>query len=303
VVDFDDRSLRALHTSLPLPRRLQAQMIDRLRRAGARVIAYDFEFGPVKHGDATLHRAIGQAGGRLVLASLHFADDGRLILFRRPQQEGVVAYAGFPLDRIGGPGSPAVYRRMDARVRLAPDVLQVPTFWYLVARKAGLKVAPWRDPVAIDYRNDVKTIPAIDVLTGRTGAASLRGKVVVVGTSSASAGDLHATPTRARVPGVQILASAILTTATHARDAARDIVLIFLLALIPVACLWLAAPYAVAAVVLAAAAYLALAQVAYDRGHVLPVAVPLAALAVSALGMVAARLLMPDEPSRGRSVR
>ena len=44
VVGLDDASLEAIDERPPITRRHHARVIDRLRRAGARVIAYDFEF-------------------------------------------------------------------------------------------------------------------------------------------------------------------------------------------------------------------------------------------------------------------
>ena len=44
VVGIDDRTFGALNEQWPFPRRLHAQVIDRLREAGASAIGYDVQF-------------------------------------------------------------------------------------------------------------------------------------------------------------------------------------------------------------------------------------------------------------------
>src|SRR5262249_37911126 len=120
-----------------------------------------------------------------------------------------------------------------------------------------------------------------------------KGKIVVVGSP---VGDVHRTPTSTRpMMGAEIQANAIGTV--RSRPAAgRDILLIALLALLPCAFLRVRAGVAAAALVAIAVAYLVAAQLLWNAGDVLPVAIPLGAYAFSCVGLIVIRRRLPQQP-------
>ena len=70
VVAIDDRTFQAAaaRARWPFPRSLHAEVIDRLRAAGAREIVYDVQFTEPTDDreDLALYDALGRAGGRVL---------------------------------------------------------------------------------------------------------------------------------------------------------------------------------------------------------------------------------------------
>src|SRR5688500_5332795 len=71
LVAIDDESFQELGEQWPFPRSLHAEAIDVLRRAGARVIAYDVQFTEPSNpsDDEALAAAVERARGKVVLAT------------------------------------------------------------------------------------------------------------------------------------------------------------------------------------------------------------------------------------------
>jgi adenylate cyclase len=127
----------------PFPRRYDAQVIDRLRRAGAKTIAVDLEFTQETDAadDNALIEAIGRAHGKVVLAASEVEPGGRT-------------------DVLGGP---SLLRELGARaaeVRLRKDT-EVDTDG--VVRRLGYSY------------NGLRSFPVVtaEVFTGRPIAPSL----------------------------------------------------------------------------------------------------------------------------------
>jgi CHASE2 domain-containing sensor protein len=221
LVLIDPRSLNAIDV-YPFPRRLHAELIDRLREAGAGVIAYDIVFaerGPTVADDNDLLGAIERAGNVVVAADATDGAGRPDALFGDP--EGVRAVAGdsdFELD----PGG--VYRRVTATVN------GLASFAVVVARRAGRSAGPGAvrsGAVAsgavgslrghgepIDFAGPAGTYPSVsfsDALDGRIPASFFRGRIVVVGASDPTLQDVHPTPTSVAMPGAEIQANAIAT--------------------------------------------------------------------------------------------
>src|ERR1700722_10019391 len=70
-ITFQELTNHQMHSEFPFPRRYDAEVIDHLRKAGARVIAMDMEFThPTDEADDNaLFEAVGRAHGRVVLAT------------------------------------------------------------------------------------------------------------------------------------------------------------------------------------------------------------------------------------------
>ena len=307
IVDFDKRSAAALTQSWPPDRRLHARMIDALRRAGAAVIAYDiqFEIAKAPASDQALQAAVHRAAGHVALSSFHFTKDDRLLLFGHKEPGGgdrlmaqlgaQAGYSGFPL------AAGNIYRVVQPEVRYAPQSPPVPALSVVAARLAGADTKSGETAVPIDFRggaHSYRTVSALDVLTGKAPRSALQGKVVFVGATNPTAGDVRRTPV-GRMPGAEIHANAY-TTIVRGRHPARDILIIALLALIPAA-VARARPWIAAAVIAGTAvAYLVVAQLLFDSGWIVPVLLPLGALALSSAGLVAIRLVLARRAARRR---
>jgi adenylate cyclase len=306
-VAIDEASVHA--HPWPVPRGLHAQAIDRLRTAGAKVIAYDVQFtepsaSPAQ--DALLVRAVRRAGN-VVLATTAVTADGRTAILGGGAvlraSRAIPAVSTFPND----PGG--VVRRLDAQTD------GVPSFPLAAARaQAGRAIAfpGGEDATAwIDFAGPpgaIRTIPFQRVLDGRFPADLVRGRLVVVGSSAPSLQDLHPTATTGtrEMPGAEIQANAAATalrgfplrSAPWWLGVAALVVLGVVAPL--VAARWGALP-ALAAAVAAAAAYAGIAQLAFARGTIVDVLDPLLALGLStAATLVAAAVTSAFERERVR---
>jgi adenylate cyclase len=147
----------------------------------------------------------------------------------------------------------------------------------------------------IDYPGPAHTIPVIsfdDVEKGKFDAAAVRGKVVVVGASAPSLQDLHPTSTTGSglMPGPEIQAAAVGTALEgfplRSGPGWLDTLLLVVLAVLaPAVALRRGIRMAVGVAVLALAALLAGAQLAFAGGLIITVVY---ALAAGVLGILAA---------------
>ena len=189
--------------------------------------------------------------------------------------------------------------------RFTRTALGIPSFAYATSRRAGgPALAPSdfeTDGAWIDYRGGpgtIRTVSFSDLVRGRIDPAVFRGKIVVVGATSPSLQDVHATPTASDdlMSGPEIQANAIWT-ATRAlplRSAPLwfDILAIIALAMAPALAGLRARPLAVALVApLVGVFWLILAQLAFGAGWIVAVIWPLAALLMGTTGTIAARYL------------
>ena len=298
VVGIDDVTFSDLDQQWPFPRRLHAQAIDRLRRAGARTIAYDVQFTEPTNArdDLALFNAVKRAGN-VVLATTETDSRGRTNVLGGDENlreaHAVAAASNLPT----GPGG--VFERFTR------TALGIPSFAYATSRRSGgpaLAQSDFeKDGAWIDYRGGpgtVRTVSFSDLVRGRVDPAVFRGKIVVVGATSPSLQDVHATPAASDdlMSGPEIQANAIWT-ATRAlplRTAPLwfDILAIIALAMAPAFAGLRARPLAVALVApLVGVFWLILAQLAFGAGWIVAVIWPLAALLMGTTGTIAARYL------------
>jgi adenylate cyclase len=316
IVDFDQASVARLGGKVPLDRRVHARMIDALRRAGAKVIAYDIQFHVAAQRprvDRALQEAVRRADGRIVLSSFRFGEDDRLLQFgdARPGRtdrllaslRARLGYSGFPTS---GDSEDPTYSAIEPSVRFAPKSPVVPALATAAGQAAGVDTSTGEDPVAIEFRGGARsfrTVSAVDVLSGSSPAGSLRDKVVLVGMSDPRGGDGSRLTPVGRMPGVEIHANAYAAL-VRGRHPARDILIIALIALIPALVAHRRAVVAAAVILGGSVAYAIVAQVLFASGWIMPVALPLAALAASSAGLVAIRVgLARAASSRRRTPR
>lgn len=300
IVDLDDASLAALGGGgARIPRELHARMIDRLRAAGAAVIAYDIEFRERTPADASLRMAIDRAGPQLLLAATLIDTEGEGQVLGGPGTElaASVGYAGFPLAADGA------YRQVDESVGLSgaeraePGTQRLQSFAVVAAALAG--DSPGRFGRAwIDYHGPARTFRSYrfaDVLRDAD-ASRFGNKVVVVGTSARKQRDLHATAHGGGrvMSGAEIQANAISTLRRgrplRSLGTSGDLALIVVLGLLPASVLIAVRPTLAAGLLaVAAGAYLALAQLLFSAGWIVPVANPVLGLLVSTVCVFAVR--------------
>lgn len=277
VVAIDERTLEARRHQWPYPRRWHARVIENLRAAGARTIAYDVQFSAPSNArdDGALARA---AQADTVLGTSDVDGDGHTEVLRGLLRNG--ATAGI----VDLPGDPdGVLRRQ------LSELYGVTHFDVLAAgRGAGTPERP------IDFAGGpetITTVPFSDVYLGDFDAGTVRGKVVVVGASATALQDAHAVP-GGQMAGAEIHANAIQTILDGypLRDAPTFVgVLLILLcaAIAPAAALtgrlWPPLVAGAAAIAL----LLVGAQLAFDAGQIVPVAAPLLTIAIGTLGAVA----------------
>ena len=299
VVRVDDVTFNELDQQWPFPRHFHAELIDRLREGGARVIAYDVQFSePTEpREDNALIRAVRRADG-VVLSTTEVNDRG----------EGNVFGGGGVVEQIGArAASTVVQTDPDGVLRRFPvafdGLVGVPVA--AVEAETGLAVdrdeagggEPW-----IDFRGPPGTIESYSfsrVLRGDVPRDAFRGKTVVVGATAPSLQDFVATPVGEghEMPGAEMLANAIWTVENgfplQTVPGGIDLALIVLFGLLgPATQLRLRPMIAFATAVLVGLLFLVLAQIAFDEGWIVAVAYPLGALLVSAVGALAVTTLI-----------
>ena len=286
VVAVDDKTFADTGYHWPFQRRRHAQAIDRLRRDGAGAIVYDVQFTEqtTPREDNALIEAVGRARN-VVLATAETDEHGNSNVLGGDDHLARLGARAGASNLPAGPGG--VLQRFNASAG------GLETLAMAAARVAGRAPAASdfdRRGAWIDFRGPPGTIDTVsfsDLVRGRVDPARVRGRIVVVGATAATLQDVHPTPTASGklMSGPEIEANAIYT-AVHGlplRDTPRwiDLLAIVLLGLFSaLASLRLRALLAALVAPGAGVAWLVVAQVAFDHGHVLPVAAPLFALAV-----------------------
>jgi adenylate cyclase len=298
VVGVDANTFRTLNLRWPFPRALHAQLIDRLRRDGAAVIAFDIQISEPTDAadDNALAEAIIRAHGRTVLSTTEVTSQGTPNVFGGGDILRLLdARAGntsFPTDRGGEirrvPYSTAGLESFSLAVsevlsghRIAPSSLGGRTAW-------------------IDYYGPAGTIRSLsyaEVVRGNVGPAAFAGKVVVVGASAPSLQDVHATATGSGLmSGAEIQANAIETARQgfplRSSPGWLNVLAIVVLGMAaPLAAATRSARAAAGVVVVLGASYTLATQLAFDAGRVIAFTYPLAALLASTVGTTAVQAI------------
>jgi adenylate cyclase len=324
VVAIDEDSFTAFNNAglsgrWPFPRKRFAQVINRLKADGAKVIAYDIQFteptSPVEAGgvekaeeqDTALLDAVANAGN-VVLATTAADEKGRTGVFGGDEVvRSVHARVGngrFPRD----PGS---FLR-----RVAYKVSNLKSFSLVVTERAtGKEITPadfgHRKTNWIDFVGPPETIEThsfSDVYFGKFQPGTFRGKLIVVGPSAETLHDIHPTSSGDGMSGAEVQANAISTalrdfplTSIPGWLVVLSIALVGLLA--PLASFRLSLLWTLMLAVTTAAAYIVATQVAFDHGWVISFVYPFGALVLSSVGSLGAHyLLAAFERERVRDV-
>jgi HD-GYP domain-containing protein (c-di-GMP phosphodiesterase class II) len=297
VIAVDDVTFSERGVQWPFPRRLHARAVDALRRAGVRAIVYDVQFTePTKpRDDMALYNAIDRAGGA-VLATSETDGDGRTNVLGGDDNLAAInaraAASNLPDEEAG------VIRRF------AHSMGGIETLSVAAAERAGHVVKPAAfEPGGsyIDFRGPAGTLPTYSfssLLRGAIDPQALRGKIVVVGVSAPTVHDQHATSAgRDLMSGPEVQANAIWTVlhGLPLRSAPDwlNLVAIFVLALlVPVLALRIRAILAALVAPVVGVAFVAIAQLAFERGTVLALVAPLVGLTLAAVATVAVSHLL-----------
>jgi len=296
VVGVDDVTFSELQEQWPFPRSLHADVIDRVRRDGASVIAYDVQFTEPTNprDDNALIRAIDRADGtsHVVLATTEFDAGGRTNVLGSNavvKQVGATVANGNLTPDPGGV------------VRRAPYELQgVKGFGVAAAEAPGdVEADPSDfddDGAWIDYHGPPGTVETVSfsrVLKGELPPGTFTDRFVVVGTTAPSLQDVHPTSTSGDdlMSGPEIQANTISTVRSgvpmRSSPGVLDLAVIVLFGLLPPLGTLVLSP--IRGIVLALAvgvAYAIAVQLSFNSGLILPFVVPLGTLAVSGVGVV-----------------
>ncbi|HEY2213741.1 MAG TPA: adenylate/guanylate cyclase domain-containing protein [Acidimicrobiales bacterium] len=302
LVKIDDATFQDLGLQWPFPRRIHAQLINRIAAEHPAAIVYDVQFTEAsQHGqadDLDLLNAINDAHGRTVFATTETDAHGNTRFVGTAQGTKLlhevhsqVGNGLFPYDTGG------VIRRMSYAVdnlkTLSVAAAEVATGHHVPSSEFAHH-HNW-----IDFTGPSGTIPAVSfstALRGHLPAHFFHGKIVVVGATAPSLQDVHPTTIDSQMPGAEIQANAIDTVLRGMPLAAVPgwvaIVLIVLMALaVPVISGYVGMIYAgLAAFGLALALALGV-QLAFNAGWVVPFTYPLLALVLATAGALGVQLV------------
>jgi adenylate cyclase len=301
LVRIDDDSFAEIDERWPFRRSLHARVIDYLRRAGARVIAYDVQFtersGDTPEDDRednALIRAVGRAGSRVVLPTTvvnrrgeHTVLGGAATL-RTLGHGARVGNAFLLLDSDG------VYRRFPLAIN---NMSSFPVVAVEVAERRSITS---RGFIAgsrwIDYHGPPGAIPGVsfsDVLHKRVDPELFRDKIVVVGASAPKLQDLHPTSASAQHPmsGAEIHANVISTLLRgeplRESPAWLDAALVAVLGMLaPLLSLRFKSPRGLLLGMALGLLYAVIVQLAFQAGLILPLVYPAIAIVASWIGVL-----------------
>lgn len=225
LVSIDQDSFDELGLSWPWPRTLHAELIRKLAKAEAKVIAFDVLFTAPK-ADGREDRALADAirdAGNVILAAEHtmvasdFGPRETLSLPIPLIREHAMAYGIVNLirdrDAIVRRGRPALRFQDQTFLGFAQQIHEAAAGKESVAGKEVSTA-----PTIINFRGPARTYPVVPyyrILRDEIDPALLRDKIVLVGNFSPSEHDVFPTPFSARqqMAGVEIQANFVETLA------------------------------------------------------------------------------------------
>jgi CHASE2 domain-containing sensor protein len=226
IVGIDDDTLKVLG-NWPLPRKLHGQVVEQLSAAGAAVIGLDLIFSePSAHGSAD-DEAFAESLRRVRRAVLATVTT----VVSEGWYTKIDANLPIPSLRLAAMAVGAVnlYVDSDAIIRRAPLVHffgsePFPTFAVELHRVAAMNgivghAIPHQPEVRINFVGGPGTFPHLpyhQVLRGQFPFEAVRGRIVLIGTTTPVLRDVFSAPfaKRGEMPGVEIQANALHTLLT-----------------------------------------------------------------------------------------
>jgi CHASE2 domain-containing sensor protein/signal transduction histidine kinase len=224
IVAIDDRSLQALGR-WPWPRKLHADLIDRLTQAAPRAVAYDVLFTEPEADDPALAAALARASDvYLPLLIDAPGENGAPWRVSRPDPALAQGAAGLGHVNLTVDGDGVIRRLplyMQGDDQVWPQLILPLAQTRIAAPPPEPAATPdaliAARPEAIAYRGPpgrFRTLSFADVLNGEVPPAFLKDKLVLVGATAPGLGDRYATPAAPHgelSPGVEIQAALLQT--------------------------------------------------------------------------------------------
>ena len=300
LVNIDNASINTVprlgqHFLYPFPRRLDATVIDRVRRAGAREIAMDLEFAHETDvaDDNALIEAIGRAKGKVVLAATEVERGGQTQLLG----------GGALVREIGArPAEAILTLDVDGVVRrFAYSFKGLQSFPVVTAEVAtGRRIPRSRfehGTLPIDFvgtPETVRSVSYVNVYKGEFPPGLFAGKIVIVGATAPILHDSKSTATSGSsvMQGPEILANELetLLRGIPLRDAPGwvNVILIVLLGcLVPLGGVRVRRLRSIIGALVLAAVFAVAVQLAFNSGLIVSFTYPMLALVLSTLGTLA----------------
>jgi CHASE2 domain-containing sensor protein len=288
IVAIDQATLQTLGTRPPLPRSMYAKALDRVRAAAPRMIGIGTQF--IGGSDPSEDKAL--------LAAI--ARDGPILLATHDGPRGPIPVPANVVDAPGAVvGSAAIDKDPDGvlrRMLYAP--VSMKTFAVRAAELAhGQLVGTDAFPdnhAWIDFRGPPGTFPRYsfaDVLAGKLPESSFAGKMVLIGVTD-PVNDLFVTTiSSVPMPAVEINANALWTVLAglplRSAGVAVNLALMLALIAIPVAIgARRSGLFTLAGSGVLLAAFVLLAQLAFNAGWIVAVVYPIVGLVVATAGTI-----------------
>ena len=206
IVEIDAKSVSEIST-WPWSRHYHAEALDRLRSAGAVMVAFDVDFSSPseKTGDRAFADALRRMQPTILPIFQQRASDDASeswVISREPAQI-------FDSAWVGGvnifPDADGVVREYPAATMIGGEIR--PSIAALLAENDD-----WGDRrFSPDWGIDARQIPRfsfVDVVKGRVPREAIEGKRILIGATAIELGDLHTVPRYGIMPGVVIQALA-----------------------------------------------------------------------------------------------
>lgn len=239
IVAIDDAMVNHGAT-YPLPRKELAGVIDAIARLEPKVIGVDLllvDKGPAE-GDEALARSLGARPAVLAAAAIfpdvsqplssdsegplaHLPNADRLLLpLPAFAERAEVGIANVAIGQAGTPTSiPMLFRTHDTielsfALRIATAAIGQPLTIEpnrLLFGERSIATGP-DYALPISYygpRRSIRTVSAESLIGGQIGREAIQGKIVVLGVTATGSGDFFPTPFDSRLPGAEIVATAV----------------------------------------------------------------------------------------------
>jgi EAL domain-containing protein (putative c-di-GMP-specific phosphodiesterase class I)/CHASE2 domain-containing sensor protein len=209
IAEIDEKSIAAI-ARWPWPRRVHAAIVDRLREAGARSIAFDVDFSSpsTPDDDRLLAASLERAGGTVILPVFSQAASSGSEETVESGPIPILAGHAFLAAANVRPGSDGRLRRMfyGRDIKGAPR----PSLAAMIAERQGAVDGSFPIDVSIDPAS-IPHFSAIDLISGRVPAQAVRGRRVLIGATAVELGDRFALPRHGLMAGVAAQAMAAET--------------------------------------------------------------------------------------------
>jgi adenylate cyclase len=284
VVGIDDTTLNSTGYTWPFSRKHYAKVIRQLDKAGAAVIAIDVQFtqpSPSQAADNALILAVRSAAPKVVLATTAVLPGAKTEIFGGGAglkfSRAVPSYSNFVKDDDG-----FTRHMLDGADGL--DAFSIAA----AEIKLGHKIhAPPGNAAWIDFAGPPETVrhmSFVDVENGRFKPSDVKGKVIVIGATASALQDIRPTSTtgQGEMAGPEVHANAVLTALAgfplHSGPGWVNVLLVVLLGVAaPFAAMRLRMLFTVPIGLLAIAALVVGAQVAFNNDVIISVVYALVA--------------------------